>query len=173
MKLKNKYLGVIISIIVLISATGVSYLALSTIFEPDIPENDIGIQSIQSDEKLSSHREDTLMVSFGIGIAMGLIALASWQGSQSMKKDPAELLLDEGLENMTVKDLVIVRRLIQKEEFTIPQLVKNSPVSRSSIWRLVKKLDEKGLIEEKNESEMPDGTRGKPSKVYRFVGPNE
>ncbi len=168
MKLNKKYFGAILAVLVLIFATGASYLAVSLVFEPDNTNDGPGIQS---NNQPTQKENGPWMFSIGVGIAMGLITLASWEGARRTKKDAAELLLDQGLENMTVKDLVIVRRLIQKEEFTIPQLVEDSPVSRSSVWRLVKKLDKKGLIEEKDESEIPDGTRGKPKKVYQFVGP--
>ncbi len=168
MKLNKKYFGAILAVLVLIFATGASYLTVSLVFEPDNTNDGPGIQS---NNQPTQKENGPWMFSIGVGIAMGLITLASWEGARRTKKDAAELLLDQGLENMTVKDLVIVRRLIQKEEFTIPQLVEDSPVSRSSVWRLVKKLDKKGLIEEKDESEIPDGTRGKPKKVYQFVGP--
>lgn len=171
MKLNKKYFGAILAILVLVFATGASYLAFSLVFESGTANEGPGIQSTQPNDQPTSDGNTPLMLSIGVGVAMSLITFASWEGARRTKKDAAELLLDQGLENMTVKDLVIVRRLIQKEEFTIPQLVEDSPVSRSSVWRLVKKLDEKGLIDEKDESEIPDGTRGKPKKVYRFVGP--
>lgn len=172
MNYENRYFGLILTITVILTATAVSYGVFSNIYDPMISEEETIIMEMEDIEEIfPSDRSDIFTMSLGIGLAMGLITLAVWEGGRKIKNDAANLLLDEGLENMTVKDLVIVRRLIEKKKFTIPELTVDSPVTRSSVWRLVKRLNDKGLVEEIEDSEVSDGTRGKPRKVFRYVGP--
>ena len=185
MNYKNKYSGLFIAILVIIVATGVTFAGLDAAIDPvevdeDALANGDGMSIMEQPEDLFDGKEpvqkpNIFMISISVGVLMGVISFSAYQGGKQLQDDSktddaAGLLFEEGLENMTVKDSIIVRKLMDMKEFTIPDLVEGSPVSRSSVWRLVKRLNEKGLVEEKENSEISDGTRGKPRKVFKFLG---
>jgi hypothetical protein len=108
--------------------------------------------------------------------AISLIAVAIWVGYRQAWGDATSTLLERGLHNMTVRDVEIVGYIMQKEEFTIPELMKLSKASKITVWRTVQRLVEQGLVEPTDQTRPAAnglGGRGKPSQVYRYVGKKE
>jgi uncharacterized membrane protein len=108
--------------------------------------------------------------------AISLIAVAIWVGYRQAWGDATSTLLERGLHDMTVRDVEIVGYIMQKEEFTIPELMKLSKASKITVWRTVQKLAEQGLVEPTDQTRPAAnglGGRGKPSQVYRYVGKKE
>jgi len=74
---------------------------------------------------------------------------------------------------MTVRDVEIVGQIIDLEEFTIPELVRQTGASKITVWRTVQKLMEQGLVKQIEQTKPAAnglGGRGKPSRVYKYVG---
>ena len=112
-------------------------------------------------------------IAAGIGISMGVMVFAVWVGYQEMRGSATSTLLEHGLHDMTVRDVEIVGHIMKLEEFTIPELMKLTKASKITIWRTVKKLVEQGLVQPTEETKLAAnglGGRGKPSRVYRYVG---
>jgi uncharacterized membrane protein len=108
--------------------------------------------------------------------AVGLIAVAVWIGYRQAWGDATSTLLERGLHDMTVRDVEIVGYIMQKGEFTIPELMKLSKASKITVWRTVQKLVDQGLVEPTDQTKPAAnglGGRGKPSQVYRYVGKRE
>lgn len=178
--LDHKKMGALIAIIVLICSTGLSYLVLDHYYGNG--GSDTSGPGVQSEQSVPSGDSDgqvnILPLSSAIGVGMLAVTILAWNGSKKISSsmiqsqgNAASLLLNQGLENMTVRDVRIVGKMIDKRQFTIPHLLNDTQVSRSSVWKLVKKMVEKGLVEETGQKRLPDSGRGKPSKVYRYVGP--
>lgn len=163
-KVSKLQYGMIIALIVFVAATVGSFLVLNSLYESR------GTPATQS-EDVSYKMPGNRIFAVGIGATMGLVALVMWQGSSSIQQDTISIMLHRGLEDLTVRDLEIVRRMMKKEEFTIPELQKHTPASRQSIWRLVKKLEEKELVKKTDRNRLPSSGRGKPSQVYEYIGP--
>lgn len=111
------------------------------------------------------------MFSISIAVIISTIIGAGLLTKQELRGDAASKLLEEGLENLTVRDLEIFSQILRMGEFTIPELMQKTGTSKVTTWRTVKKLVEEGLVEETDEKKPPSkglGGRGKPSKVYRF-----
>lgn len=177
----HKKMGALIAIIVLICSTGLSYLVLDHYYGNGGVESEPGGAGVQSEPNIpsggSDSRVNVLPLSSAIGVGMLAVTILAWNGSKKVSSsmiqsqgNAAALLLNQGLENMTVRDVKIVGRMIDKRQFTIPHLLKGTQVSRSSVWKLVKKMVDRGLVEETGQKRLPDSGRGKPSKVYRYVG---
>ena len=112
-------------------------------------------------------------IATGIGISMGVIVFAVWVGYQEMRGSATSTLLEHGLHDMTVRDVEIVGHIMKLEEFTIPELMKLTNASKITIWRTVQKLVEQGLVQPTDQTKLAAngrGGRGKPSRVYRYVG---
>jgi hypothetical protein len=116
---------------------------------------------------------DASPIAATIGIAMSFVALAVWAGYRQMWGDATSTLLDQGLNDMTVRDVGIVGYIMELGEFTIPELIKATKASKITVWRTVQKLIEKGLVRRTEKTKLAAngfGGRGKPSDVYRYVG---
>ena len=116
---------------------------------------------------------DTSPIAATIGIAMSVMALAVWAGYRQMWGDATSTLLEQGLNDMTVRDVEIVGYIMELGEFTIPDLIKTTKASKITVWRTVQKLVEKGLVQQTEKTKLAAngrGGRGKPSGVYRYVG---
>lgn len=172
--------GLLLAIVILVCATAVSYFTLDHFYGAPEADQNLTLESQArpgSTTVPSSAPFDVVPVSVIIGLSMAGLTLAVWSGSQvsttsaELQGTATTILLNEGLEDMTVRDVEIVSRMISKSEFTVPQLLRGAQVSRSSVWKLVRKMVDKGLVEETDEDRLPDSGRGKPSKVYRYVGP--
>lgn len=74
---------------------------------------------------------------------------------------------------MTVKDVEIVGHIMELKEFTIPQLMKRTNTSKITVWRTVQKLVKQELVQPTEQTRLAAnglGGRGKPSRVYKYVG---
>jgi predicted transcriptional regulator len=83
------------------------------------------------------------------------------------------MLLEHGLHDMTVRDVGIVGQIMNLKEFTIPELMKLTKTSKITVWRTVQKLVERGLVQPTQKTKLAAnglGGRGKPSRVYRYIG---
>ncbi|KUO40927.1 MAG: hypothetical protein AVW05_03130 [Hadesarchaea archaeon DG-33] len=112
-------------------------------------------------------------IAAGIGISMGVMVFAVWAGYQEMRGSATSTLLEHGLHDMTVRDVEIVGHIMKLEEFTIPELMKLTKTSKITIWRTVQKLVEQELVQPTEQTKLAAnglGGRGKPSRVYRYVG---
>jgi len=112
-------------------------------------------------------------IAASIGIAMGVIVFAVWIGYRQIWGEATSTLLEEGLHGMTVKDVEIVGHIMELKEFTIPQLMKLTNTSKITVWRTVQKLVERGLVHTTEQTRLAAnglGGRGKPSRVYKYVG---
>ncbi|MEW6592687.1 MAG: hypothetical protein AB1305_03255 [Candidatus Hadarchaeota archaeon] len=117
---------------------------------------------------------DVLPIASGIGITTGIIAFAAvWIGYRQSWGEATSTLLEQGLHDMTVRDIEIVGYIMQKREFTIPELMKLTNASKLTIWRTVQKLVEQGLVKLTDETKPAAnglGGRGKPSQIYKYIG---
>jgi len=116
---------------------------------------------------------DALPIAASIGIAVGIASVAIWAGYRQMWAGAMSTLLEHGLQDMTVRDVEIVGRIMELGEFTIPELMKLTKASKITVWRTVQKLVEKGLVQQTEKTKLAAngiGGRGKPSNVYKYVG---
>lgn len=112
-------------------------------------------------------------ISASLGIAVSLIFGAVWLSRQEAMGNATTVLLEKGLENMSVRGAEIVGEIMRKNEFTIPELMEKAGTSKITTWRTVKKLVDKGLVKETDRTRKPSrglGGRGKPSKIYEYAG---
>lgn len=112
-------------------------------------------------------------IAASIGVAAGIVAVAIWIGYRQQWGEATSALLEQGLHDMTVRDVEIVGYIMQKEEFTIPELMKLSSASKITVWRTVQKLVESGLVKITDQTKPSSnglGGRGKPSQIYKYVG---
>jgi len=133
------------------------------------PENESGASLFVYETKSIN----VLPIAASIGIAMGVIVFAVWVGYRQVWGEATSTLLEEGLHGMTVKDVEIVGHIIEMKEFTIPQLMKLTNTSKITVWRTVQKLVERGLVQTTGQTRLAAnglGGRGKPSRVYKYVG---
>ncbi len=116
---------------------------------------------------------DSLPIAMSIGAAAGLVAVAIWFGYRQSWGEATSTLLEHGLCDMTVRDVEIVGYIMERGEFTIPELMKLTDASKITVWRTVQKLEEKGLVQQTESTKQAAnglGGRGKPSRVYKYVG---
>ncbi len=117
-----------------------------------------------------------LPISAIIGVAVGSIAIGIWISRQKLWGNAMSTLLEHGLKDMTVRDIEIVGQIMKLEEFTLPQLMRQASASRATTWRTVRKLIRQGLVQQTDKTSPAAngrGGRGKPSRVYRYLGPKE
>lgn len=118
-----------------------------------------------------TEKPQVLLISATIGGSMAAIALVFRRSSgENGEEDMTGRLLSEGLEDVTVRDITLIKKMKNMEKFTVPELAKKSPITKSSVWRLVKKLAENDLIERTGEKKLPESGRGKPSPIFRYDG---
>jgi len=116
---------------------------------------------------------NALPIAAAIGIAMGLMFLAVWTGYQRIWGDATTTLLEQGLQDMTVRDIEIVGEMIEMKEFTIPELMKRTRTPKLKVWRTLQKLVQRGIVKSTEKTKPAAsglGGRGKPSRVYQYVG---
>lgn len=194
-KISRRQLGILISLAIILAATGISYVSIEKLYDQtedeggtkidnarysaDTEEKPAGGAALSSESAKGASRssqdpfeKNIPFVSLGIGISMGIVSLIMWEGSKRTGGDAISMLIHRGLEDLTVRDLNITRQMIVKGEFTIPELLNHTSASRQSVWRLVNKLTEEGLVKKTDEKRLPKSGRGKPSQVYRYVGPD-
>ncbi|KXA96645.1 hypothetical protein AKJ38_02910 [candidate division MSBL1 archaeon SCGC-AAA259I14] len=107
-------------------------------------------------------------MSVTIVAALGAVYFFKRKGSRGDDLPLSSFLLEQGLEDMTIKDAEIFRKILSEKRFTVPEIAEGAPVSRNSVRRLVNKLEENELVEQAGEEKSPGG-RGKPRKVYRLA----
>ena len=113
-----------------------------------------------------------LPLSASMGIAAGVIALAVWVGYRRAWGDLASTFVEQGLHDMTLRDIEIAGYARESGEFTIPQLMKLTKASKLTVWRSVQRLIERGLVQPTDQTRPSAnglGGRGKPSRVYKYV----
>ena len=172
MRIKSQYFGIVLALIVFVAATGLSYLALDQYYgEEDTRIKEQSGTAQDEGPVPLSRSPGNQYLPLTIGASMGIVSLIGWIASRQLERDATTVLLEEGLEDMTVRDVNIVRHMMTMEQFTVPELVEKTDVSRTSVWRLVKRMDESDLVEETGDEKLPKSGRGKPSKVYKYIGP--
>jgi len=115
---------------------------------------------------------NALPIAAGIGIAMGIVTIAVWAGYRRRWGGATSTLLAHGLRDMTVRDVEIVGHIMERREFTIPELMKLTKTSKITVWRTVRKLVERGLVRLTERTKLAAnglGGRGKPSRVYKYI----
>jgi uncharacterized membrane protein len=113
-----------------------------------------------------------VMAALAAALAVGLIA-AVWIGLQRARGDAVSVLVNHGLNNMRIVEIEIVRVMRGAREFTIPELMRRTGASKTLAWCTVQKLMKKGLVRPTDLTRPASGGlggRGKPSRVYRYVG---
>lgn len=136
---------------------------------PIPPSAGTGLQPVITYEKPVA----VLPIAASIGITVGLMVFAVWIGYRRMWGDATSTLLERGLHEMTVKDVEIVGHIMELKEFTIPQLMKRTNTSKITVWRTVQKLVKQELVQPTEQTRLAAnglGGRGKPSRVYKYVG---
>ena len=116
---------------------------------------------------------NALPIAASIGIVMGVVVFAVWVKHREMWGGATSTLLEHGLHDMTVRDVEIVGHIMELKKFTIPELMKLTKTSKITVWRTVQKLVEQGLVQPTEQTKLAAnglGGRGKPSRVYRYVG---
>jgi len=119
---------------------------------------------------------NALPIAASIGIAMSLIVFGVWVGYRRVWGDATSTLVDHGLQDMTVRDVEIVGEIIEMKEFTIPELMGRTHTSKLRVWRIVQKLDQRGIVKSTEKTKPAAGGlggRGKPSRVYKYIGVKE
>lgn len=163
--MRHRSLGVLVALMVFICATAVSYVFLAHFYGAGLAY-----------EEMLAYEEigpvNVFPISACIGAAMGIVTFVVWVGSKHLWADTTSMLLEHGLHDMTVRDVEIIACIMEIKEFTIPDLMRRSRVSRSMVWRIVQKLIKHDLVQQ-TERVRPTasglGGRGKPSRVYKYV----
>lgn len=108
-----------------------------------------------------------------LSVAVGIAAISIWIGYRQAWGDATSLLIERGLHDLSVRDIELVGYMMQKEEFTIPELMKLTKAPKLKVWRVIQKLVEEGLVEPTDRTRLAAnglGGRGRPSRVYRYIG---
>ncbi len=116
---------------------------------------------------------DVKPIAASISIAAGVVAVAIWVGYRRNWGDATSTLLEQGLHDMTVRDVEILGYIMNKGEFTIPEIMKLTKASKLTVWRTVQKLEEQEIVrraQKTNPAASGLGGRGKPSNVYKYIG---
>ncbi|MBA7502644.1 hypothetical protein ES706_01237 [subsurface metagenome] len=165
--MRYRSLGVLIAIIAFGCASGISYIVLDHLYGAE--ECVYGAEPFAPETKPL----DVLPVAVSIGAAMGVVIFAVWVGSRRIWGDATSTLLDHGLHDLTIGNVEIVGHMMEMREFTVPDLMRRVRVSRFTVWRLVQKMIRQGLVQETEKMGLTAngrGGRGKPSRVYRYIG---
>jgi len=139
---------------------------------PIPPGAGAGLQPVITYEKPVA----VIPIAASIGIGMGLIVLGVWVGYRRVWGDATSTLVDHGLQDMTVRDVEIVGEIIEMKEFTIPELMGRTHTSKLRVWRIIQKLYQRGIIKSTEKTKPAAGGlggRGKPSRIYRYIGVKE
>jgi predicted transcriptional regulator len=181
--MRYQLLGALIALGVLGCATGISYLILNhfygaprvyteTLKEGALPAGAY-VQVVPPEVIVYEKPIAVLPIAISIGVAMGFIVFAVWIGYRRAWGDATSTLLEQGLHDMTVRDVEIVGYIMNLKEFTIPELMKRTRASKITVWRTVQKLAKRGLVQATEKTRLAAnglGGRGKPSRIYRYVG---
>jgi hypothetical protein len=117
---------------------------------------------------------NVLPIAAVLGATAGISTAIFWIGYRKAWGDAVPLLLEKGLYHFTIRDVQILGYAMRHGEFTIPELERLTRAPKLVVWRSVQKLLQSGLIESTDQTRPAArglGGRGKPSRVYRYVGP--
>jgi len=89
---------------------------------------------------------------------------------RQVRGDATTELIDRGLSTMRIQEVDIFREIREHNEFTISDLMRETGASSTLARRTILKLIKKGLVAPTGEVKLPEAGRGKPSKVYKYVG---
>lgn len=162
----HRSLGVLVALIVFVCTTTISYVFLDHFYGA-------GPAYEERAGEPETRPVNVFPISVGIGTAAGVVTFAVWVGSKRMRANVTSMLLEHGLHDMTVRDVEIIAHIMEMKEFTIPDLMQRSRVSRSMVWRIVQKLIKNSLVQQTEQVRSTAsglGGRGKPSRVYRYIG---
>lgn len=152
----------LVALVAFACATGLSYLALTYLSGGPSP----GPSPTPTEPSLPN----LPYLSLGAGLGAFIITIVTWEVSKKVRGEAASVLLSEGPERGTVKDVEMVAHMIEREKFTVPEISEEVGITKSTVWRLVDKLNDLGLVEDTGEKRNSNATRGRPSKVYRYTG---
>ncbi len=110
-------------------------------------------------------------LSLRVSIVLGVLTNLFWLTSARFRKKFLQFLLSNDLGHLSIKNAELIVTIMEKEEFTIPELLKssNTNLSRDSILRLLQKLEKHGLIEETDSKKEKKG-RGRNPQIYKYKG---
>jgi uncharacterized membrane protein len=96
-------------------------------------------------------------------------AAAGWVFLHRARGEAASELIDHGLSKMSLEETEVFIRIKGKNKFTLPELMRETGISKTAAWYTVHKLIKQGLVKPTEEFELPAAGRGKPSRVYEYV----
>lgn len=183
-KIGSKFLSVLIVFVLFVSATLVSYTVIDHWYGPEsgiyskpphpVKGSENEVRSIGEDVQMTPKEKhiDALPLSVGFGASIAAVALAAWIGSKRAHVDSiASVINKDGISDLSAKNLEIILRVINMKKFTIQELAKDTTLTRQAVWLLVRKLIKHDLVTETGSKKLPNSGRGRPSKVYKYVGP--
>lgn len=180
----SKFLSVLIVLALFVSATVVSYTVIDHYYGSEFgiyskpPRPAVGSENearlVEEDVQMTpkEKRIDALPLSLGFGVSIAAVALAAWIGSKRAHGDGIVSVINkDGISDLSVENLEIILRVMDIKKFTIQELAKDATLTRQAVWLLVRKLIEHDLVKETGDKKLPESGRGRPSKVYEYVGP--
>lgn len=123
------------------------------------------------EKKENKDKKPSFFLSLFIGGATFAILAVSQLREPKTRGEAATLLIENNLENARVRDVEILANIMKMGEFTVPQIKKRVGTSKATAYRTVNELVDIGLVKETEKEKTPNSVRGKPSKVYRYIGP--
>ncbi|MEW5994861.1 MAG: helix-turn-helix domain-containing protein, partial [Candidatus Zixiibacteriota bacterium] len=113
-----------------------------------------------------------IVLGAALGLAVVTVAVI-WHQLRKSREETTSMLIEHGMTDMRIAEAEIVREIREMNEFTITDLMQKTGASKTQVWRTVHRLMEEELVEPTEQVKPPaggDGSRGKPSVVYRYVG---
>jgi uncharacterized membrane protein len=104
------------------------------------------------------------------GVALLVAVSAAWVGLRRSRDEATSELVEHGLSSMSLQEADIFRVIRERKEFTVVDIMRETGASQNIAWRAVQKLIEKGLVQSTEGVKLSAAGRGKPSKVYKYVG---
>lgn len=114
-----------------------------------------------------------LAVVAAVLVVLGILVAAVWFYTREARGDAASILAERGLSDMRLVEVDVFNVIRSRKEFTISDLMRETRVSKTLARRTIQKLVRKGLVRPTNHFKPAAGGlggRGKPSKVYKYVG---
>lgn len=105
-----------------------------------------------------------------LGVALVVIIAAAWIGLRQARGEATTELIKHGFSSMSIQGADVFREIRGHKEFTIPELMHETGASQTLTRRTVQKLIKKGIVKRTGEVKLAEAGRGKPSRVYKYVG---
>jgi len=105
-----------------------------------------------------------------LGVSAAAAASSAWIYLRRTRGEATSELIEHGLSNMKIQEVDIFRVIKERKEFTVIDLMRETGSSQNVAWRAVQKLIKKGLVQSTKDVKLSAAGRGKPSKVYKYVG---